>query len=135
MRRQAGWHRSHKLLVRPNITLVPMPPRCPELNPIENFWQFMRHNWLTNRVFRGTTTFSTIAATLGTSSSISPGASCPSDYGSGRTGSDQGVLVLAAPALQSRARGTRSTTEARSGCAIFLDHNSFFGFTTRFNGW
>ena len=49
---QAGWHLSHDLVVPPNITLVPLPPKCPELNPIENVWQFMRDNWLSNRVFR-----------------------------------------------------------------------------------
>jgi len=26
-------------------------PRAPELNPVENVWQFMRDNWLSNRVF------------------------------------------------------------------------------------
>src|SRR6516162_1952012 len=41
-----------------------------------------------------TTISSTIAVTLGTSSSISPGASCPSDCANGRTGSDQWELVL-----------------------------------------
>jgi hypothetical protein len=41
---QAGWHLSHELVVPPNITLVPLPPKCPELNPIENVWQFMRDN-------------------------------------------------------------------------------------------
>jgi hypothetical protein len=49
---QAGWHVSHKLVVPPNLTLIPLPPKCPELNPIENVWQFMRDNWLSNRVFR-----------------------------------------------------------------------------------
>jgi hypothetical protein len=34
----------------PNITIVPLPPKCPELNPQENAWQFMRDNWLSNRV-------------------------------------------------------------------------------------
>ena len=34
-----------------NITLLPLPPKCPELNPVENVWQFMRDNWLSNRVF------------------------------------------------------------------------------------
>ena len=48
---QAGWHLSHRLIVPANITLVPLPPRCPELNPVENLWQFMRENWLSNRVF------------------------------------------------------------------------------------
>jgi hypothetical protein len=35
---QAGWQVSDKLIVPPNITLVPLPPKCPELNPIENVW-------------------------------------------------------------------------------------------------
>jgi transposase len=31
---------------------MPLPPRAPELNPQENIWQFMRANWLSNRVFK-----------------------------------------------------------------------------------
>lgn len=50
---QAGWHMSTRLEVPPNITLLPLPPRSPELNPVENVWQFMRQNWLSNRVFGG----------------------------------------------------------------------------------
>ena len=49
---RAGWHLSDRLVVPPNITLVPLPPKCPELNPMENVWQFMRDNWLSNRVFQ-----------------------------------------------------------------------------------
>ena len=49
---QAGWHMSDRLQVPSNITLVPLPPKCPELNPTENVWQFMRDNWLSNRVFQ-----------------------------------------------------------------------------------
>ncbi len=49
---QAGWHMSAKLVVPANITLLPLPPRSPELNPVENVWQFMRDNWLSNRVFK-----------------------------------------------------------------------------------
>lgn len=48
---QAGWHMTGKLKVPENITLMPLPPRSPELNPVENVWQFMRENWLSNRVF------------------------------------------------------------------------------------
>jgi len=48
---QAGWHVSPKLKVPANITLLPLPPRSPELNPVENVWQFMRDNWLSNRIF------------------------------------------------------------------------------------
>jgi hypothetical protein len=48
---QAGWHMSAKLTVPANVTIVPLPPKCPELNPTENVWQFMRDKWLSNRVF------------------------------------------------------------------------------------
>ena len=49
---QAGWHLSGGLVVPPNITLIPLPPKCPELNAQENVWQFMRENWLSNRIFK-----------------------------------------------------------------------------------
>jgi len=48
---QAGWHVSPKLKVPDNITLLPLPSRSPELNPVENVWQFLRDNWLSNQVF------------------------------------------------------------------------------------
>ena len=49
---QAGWHLSHHLIVPATITILPLPAKCPELNPVENVWQFMRDNWLSNRVFQ-----------------------------------------------------------------------------------
>ncbi len=49
---QAGWHLSADLDVPANISLLSLPPRSPELNPVENVWQFMRDNWLSNRVFK-----------------------------------------------------------------------------------
>ena len=49
---QAGWHMSADLNVPDNITLLPLPPKCPELNVMENVWQFMRDNWLSNRIFQ-----------------------------------------------------------------------------------
>ena len=48
---QAGWHTTGKLVVPGNISIVALPAKCPELNPVENIWQFMRDNWLSNRVF------------------------------------------------------------------------------------
>jgi len=57
---RAGWHMSAHLVVPEtaanasrfgDITIVPLPSKCPELNPQENVWQFMRDNWLSNRVF------------------------------------------------------------------------------------
>jgi len=39
-------------LARPhNITLVPLPPYAPELNPIENVWEYLRGNKLAITVF------------------------------------------------------------------------------------
>ena len=49
---QAGWHTTAKLTVPDNISIVMLPSRSPELNPVENIWQFMRDNWLSNRVFK-----------------------------------------------------------------------------------
>src|SRR5207302_8806706 len=43
---------STRLLVPANITIILLPPKCPELNPVENVWQFMRDNWLSNRIFK-----------------------------------------------------------------------------------
>jgi transposase len=38
-------------LVPRNISMVALPAKCPELNPVENIWQFMRDNLLSNQVF------------------------------------------------------------------------------------
>ena len=48
---QAGWHQSRRLEIPANLTLRPLPSRAPELNPVENVWQFLRDNWLSNRIF------------------------------------------------------------------------------------
>ena len=48
---RAGWHTTARLKVPENITIILLPSRSPELNPMENVWQFMRQNWLSNRVF------------------------------------------------------------------------------------
>ena len=39
------------LIIPDNISIIPLPAKCPELNPVENIWQFMRDNGLSNRVF------------------------------------------------------------------------------------
>ena len=39
-----------KLAVPDNITIVLLRAKSPELNLQENIWQFMRDNWLSNRV-------------------------------------------------------------------------------------
>jgi transposase len=48
---RAGWHTTKALQVPRNITLIFLPSRAPELNPVENVWQYLRANWLSNRVF------------------------------------------------------------------------------------
>ena len=40
-----------KLHIPNNITPIFFPSRAPELNPVENIWQYLGSNWLSNRVF------------------------------------------------------------------------------------
>ncbi len=47
----AGWHRSKKLKTPENVKIVIIPPYCPELNPVENFWKTVKRR-LKNRTFR-----------------------------------------------------------------------------------
>ena len=48
----AGWHETGgRLRVPDNISLLKLPPYSLELNPVENVWQFLRQNKLSNRVF------------------------------------------------------------------------------------
>ena len=68
---RAGWHTTAKLDVPSNITSIFLPSRAPELNPVENIWQFLRGNWLSNLVSRPMTTSSTPLVTLGAISSPS----------------------------------------------------------------
>ncbi len=49
---RAGWHTTGALNVPKNMTLIFLPSRSPELNPVENIWQYLRANWLSNRVFK-----------------------------------------------------------------------------------
>jgi transposase len=49
----AGWHAKSKDIVVPaNVTLVTLPPYSPELNPMENVWQFLRDNRFGAQVWR-----------------------------------------------------------------------------------
>jgi hypothetical protein len=38
---QAGWHLSNNLIVPENISILPLPAKSPELNPVENLWQYI----------------------------------------------------------------------------------------------
>jgi hypothetical protein len=46
---QAGWHNSTRLVVPPNITIIALPPKSPELNPVENIWQTVCSLWVRRR--------------------------------------------------------------------------------------
>ncbi len=47
----AGWHGAKALNVPGNITLLPLPPHAPELNPVENIWAYLRASKLAISVF------------------------------------------------------------------------------------
>ena len=47
---RAAWHTTGNLVVPRNMTLIFLPSRAPELNPVENTWRYLRANWLSNRV-------------------------------------------------------------------------------------
>ena len=50
---QAGWHGTQALIVPGNVTLVPLPPYAPQLNPIERVWLYLRERHLSHRLFAG----------------------------------------------------------------------------------
>ena len=52
---KAGWHTTPRLRAPANVSLVFLPPACPELNAAENIWQYLRQNYLGNRVFENYT--------------------------------------------------------------------------------
>ena len=49
---RAGWHMSENLKVPENIRLLPQPPYSPELNPAEHLWEFIKENFLHNRLWK-----------------------------------------------------------------------------------
>jgi len=38
-------------IVLTHMSTIALPAKCLEPNPVENIWQFIRDNWLSNRVF------------------------------------------------------------------------------------
>ena len=48
---QAAWHTTAALNIPKNLSLIFIPPKSPELNPVENIWQYLRQTWLANRIF------------------------------------------------------------------------------------
>jgi len=47
----AGWHTAKSLKVPDNITLFPLPPYAPELNPVERLWHWLKDHEFSNRVY------------------------------------------------------------------------------------
>ncbi len=45
----APWHKSATL--PENISILYLPPYSPELNPVEQLWDFLRSNYLSNRMY------------------------------------------------------------------------------------
>ncbi len=52
----AGWHVAKDLAIPANLTLPHLPPYSPKLNPVERVWHYLRDRYLSNCVYRGTTT-------------------------------------------------------------------------------
>jgi transposase len=48
---QAGWHGVNCMKPPKNITPLRLPPYAPQLNPVENIWQYLRQNYLGSRIF------------------------------------------------------------------------------------
>lgn len=48
---QASWHQAYLANEFSNLTIIHIPPYSPELNPIEQVWQWLRQNELANRCF------------------------------------------------------------------------------------
>ena len=49
----AGWHRKHLEDEFDNLSIIRLPPYSPELNPVEQVWQWLRQHHLANRCFNG----------------------------------------------------------------------------------
>ena len=48
----AGWHQpGERLPVPDNISILPLPGYSPELNPVENVWEYLRQNHLSISVW------------------------------------------------------------------------------------
>ena len=47
----AGWHSSPQLILPENIVLMPLPSYAPELNSVENIWDYLCSNFLSHCVW------------------------------------------------------------------------------------
>ena len=112
---QAGWHGGNALIVPHNLTLLPLPPYSPELNPIENLWQFLATTSSTPASTTATKRSSTPAATPGTGYAPSQADQIHHHQGLGQNGHELGRLVLVALSAlrQSPPQATALSTEGR----------------------
>ena len=101
------WHLSHRLVIPHNITIVPLPPKCAELNRSRTFGNSCGTTGSQTASSRPTRKSSTIAAMHGTNLLISLGPSCPSDCANGHIGSNQWASVSdARPATSETLKGS-----------------------------
>ncbi len=81
----AGWHQQgERLIVPDNISLLPLPPYAPELNPMENVWDYLRGNKLSSLIWDSTTQCSKLANRRGCSSPTIQPVSLQAEQGPGR---------------------------------------------------
>jgi hypothetical protein len=98
----ASWHQQGgDLIVPDNITLLPLPPYSPELNPMENVWDYLRGNKLSSLVWDSYEAMCPAPRHGGSWSTIQH-VSSPSEQGSGRV-------------LKARSVGISSGAEAQPG--------------------
>ena len=80
----AGWHQEGgRLIVPENISLLPLPRYSPELNPMENVWEYLRANKLCNRVWNSYDAIIRACKTRGTFWSTTHNVFAPSAHGTG----------------------------------------------------
>lgn len=48
---QAGFHTSRRVKIPDNVTIIPLPPYSPQLNPVEKLWQYLRMHYWSNRIY------------------------------------------------------------------------------------
>jgi DDE superfamily endonuclease len=71
---RAGWHGAHTLVVPGTVTLVPLPPYAPQLNPVERVWLYLRERHLSHRLLNG---YDAMAMTPSWMLAASPGSNSP----------------------------------------------------------
>ena len=81
---RAGWHITSKLDM-PKTSHDLLPSRAPELNPVENVWQYLRQNWISNTVFENYDAIVDAACDAWRKLTASPKRSPPSECAPGLT--------------------------------------------------